>query len=324
MPTALLPDDPDRNFKANGLPKRVSSASDTTPIALAPITYDTSRPSIICSAAELVRDFEVLSVTGRAMGYMLPVFVLHNFQPRRPCSQISDDEGARTANTLRIGIISENRLLNQPLLPSRPFFVSLGHRDSVYATGFATAMASCNVVVMPTALGPSEKFLFEGIWLAFELRPDLLPSPSPQVEIDDPFQYWVLPPGESLQVQVHVVTLAIIPRIVRDGCPNRFVEIVKIALPAFAKPPAAGANVLRLPFRASLDLPGGVAADIVSIFPPETVDCISGHFTNGPQIAHDSLRETAQSPVNRSYTAVNPLEVDRFTGRVVIFDANRR
>src|SRR5438874_918272 len=29
------------------------------------VTYDTSRPSIICSAAELVRDFEVLSVTGR-------------------------------------------------------------------------------------------------------------------------------------------------------------------------------------------------------------------------------------------------------------------
>src|SRR5438094_10351235 len=73
------------------------------------------------------------------MGYMLPVFVPHNFQPRRPCSQISDDEGAWTADTLRIGIIPENRLLNQPLLPSRLFFVSFGHRDSVYASGFAPA-----------------------------------------------------------------------------------------------------------------------------------------------------------------------------------------
>src|SRR5258708_4345072 len=194
------------------------------------------------------------------MGDMLPVFALDNFQPRRPCSQILDDEGTWTADALRIGIIPENRLLNQPLLPSRLFFVSFGHRDSVYATGLATAMASRNVVVMPTALGPSEKLLFQGIWLAFELCPDLLPGPSPKVEIDDPFQYWVLTPGKSLQVQVHIVPLAIILRIVRDGCANRFVEIVKITLAAFAKPPPAGANIFRLPFRASLDLPGGVAA----------------------------------------------------------------
>ena len=88
--------------------------------------------------------------------------------------------------------------------------------------------------------------------------------------------------------------------------------------------PTAGANVLRLPFRASLDLPGGVAAEIVSVFPPETVDCISSHFANGPQIAHDSLREITQPPVNWSYAAINPLQVDRFTGRVPILDTNRR
>ncbi len=253
---------------------------------------------------------------------VLPVGVLNNFKLRRSFSQVSNDRRAGTTNTLRIGIIPEYSLLNQQLLPSSFFFISFGHRDSVYATGRSTAMASCNVVVAPPALGPSEKLSFQGIWLAIKLRPDLMPCPTPNVEIDDPFQYGVFALRESMQVQACIVDLSVIPRIGRDGRPNLFVEILKIALAALAKPPAAGTNVFRLPFCASLDLPGGVAAEIVSILQPETVDCVAGHFADCPQIADNSLRQMAQPAVNRSYATFNPLDVDRFARRVVILNTN--
>jgi hypothetical protein len=81
---------------------------------------------------------------------------------------------------------------------------------------------------------------------------------------------------------------------------------------------------LSLPIRREPGLAGqGRCRDCLRT-PPETVDSIARHFANGPQVPYDSLRQMAQPSVNRSHASVNPLQVNRFTCRVVILDANRR